>query len=400
MNVFRLLLREIWHRKLHFTLSLLAVIVAATLFVTAPVLLEGHARKTDEELAKLEDETRKLMRDMGFNLMIVHRDTDLGDFWSQNYIGVDMPQGYVQKLAEARELTLVTHIVATLQEKIKWQDRTVLLVGYLPEATQTHRKKKAPMGYNIERGTVYLGHELAGGRKPGDEVEVLGRKFRVARVLREQGSAEDISLAMHLDDAQELLEREERVNKILALGCRCAGERLPKVRKQLEAVLPETKITEFRSMALARAEQRDLVEATANELQGKLEMLAVVTVPVVVLACAIWLGLLALSNVRERKMEIGVMRALGVGSGKVASLFIGKAVLLGLAGGVIGCLVGVWLGRFLGVQAFDAPAELFRASATVVVATTAGAPLVSAMASYLPTLLAVLQDPAVVLREE
>lgn len=421
MNSIKLLIEEIRYRKTNFFLSVFAVTIAATLFVAGPTLIDGYGRdtraevealqtKNGAELAKLEDETRKLMRDMGFNLMIVHRDTNMSDFWDKDFSTVDMPQDYVQRLADARQITLVTHLVATLQQKIEWENRKVLLVGYLPETPQAHRAKKSPMGYRIERGTVFLGHELGRGKKVGDAISVRGKELTVARILGEKGSKEDITIATHLDDAQEILDKEGRVNQILALGCRCAGERLPKVREQLEAVLPETRITEFRSIALARAEQRDLVAANNKKLeanlaehrsgvQTKLENLAAVTTPLVVLACAIWVGLLALANVRDRRSEIGIFRALGVGSVKIGVLFLGKACLQGVIGGVLGFFIGYTLARALGVHVLDVTPERFAVARDILVWTVIGAPAVSVMASYLPTLLSVVQDPATILRE-
>src|SRR5690606_11979119 len=100
---------------------------------------------------------------------------------------------------------------------------------------------------------------LGRGHKAGDTIDMLGHPFRIAQILPERGSKEDITVAMHLDDAQRVLDKSGKINQILAIGCRCAGERLPKIRAQLEEVLPETRITEFQSIAVARAEQRDLV---------------------------------------------------------------------------------------------------------------------------------------------
>ncbi len=422
MNTLKLLFAEIGYRKLNFVLSLFAIIVAVALFVAGPVLVDGYGRETQarvadleaettEQLDKLADETRKLMRDMGFNLMIVHRDTDMSDFWAADFAAIDMPQAYVNRLAKDRRLTMVTHLVATLQQKITFNGRKVLLVGYLPEATQSHKRRRAPMGYRPEEGTVYLGHELGHGKKEGETIDVLGKEFKIAKILPEQGSKEDISVIMHLADAQEILDKPDRVNQIMALGCRCADSDLPKIRGQLAAVLPETRITEFRSIAIARAEQRNQVAIkqekiladvaqSREQVRKTMETLAGVITPVVVLACAIWVGLLALANVRQRRTEIGILRAIGKGSSTIAGLFLGKAVLLGLFGAAVGFVLGTWLARLLGVRALDVASEQFTVHYGILLAALVGAPLLSAVASYLPTLSALMQDPAVVLRDQ
>ncbi len=422
MKLSKLLFAEIGYRKLNFVLSLFAVTTAVTLFVAGPVLIDGYTRqteilmadekqKTNEELAVLKDKTRRLMRDMGFNLMIVQKDTNMSDFWASDFASKDMPQEYVDRLAKDRHLTLVTHLVATLQRRIEWDGRKALLVGYLPETTQSHMRKKAPMGYRVPLGKVFLGHELGLGRKPGETIDLKGKKFTIDRVLPESGSKEDIAIVMHLSDAQAVLNRPGRVNQIMALGCRCVGSNLPGIRKQLADVLPETRVSEFSSIALARAEQRDLVEAKREKIladlgasrgavQKTLEQLASVLTPVVVIACAIWVGLLALVNVRERRTEIGVLRALGKRSTTIGWLFLGKAVLLGLGGAVLGFIFGSILAETLGTKVLGVGSELFRIDFSILGVSLIFAPLIAALASYLPTLSAVVQDPAVVLRDQ
>lgn len=421
MSSFKLLLAEIRFRKLNFLLSVMAVMVAAMLFVAGPMLVESYGRQTDRiiaehqqktarQLAAMDKDVTRLLRDMGFNLMIVNKDTNMADFWASDYAAKGMPEQYVDRLAHTRELTLVTHLVATLQQKVKWNGRTALLVGYRPEATQAHLRKKKPMGYLVEPGTVYLGHELGLGHQPGETVEILGKSFKIARILPEQGSKEDITMAMALKDAQRLLKQPGRVNQIMALGCRCSGERLPQVRRQLAAALPDTKVTEFRSIAVARAETRDLVAAESEKfltdlsasragVQTTLASLASVFTPVIVLVSAVWVGLLALANVRQRRNEIGLLRALGKGTALIAALLLGKAVLVGLTGGVIGFLAGTWLVRTVGLPALGVTADNFHVAYNLLLWTVLGAPLVSLLAAYLPTLLALVQHPAVVLRD-
>jgi ABC-type lipoprotein release transport system permease subunit len=421
MTTFKMLLAEIAYRKLNFALSLLAVTTAVALFVAGPVLVEGYRQETKSQLDRLDDETRQNMRDMGFNLMIVHLDNDMSNFWASDFAEKTMPQEYVERLANDRRLTKVNHLVATLQQKIDWQNQKVLLVGYLPETPQPHRaltafakrrepqrKKELPMGEDIAPGTVHLGHQLAAGKKEGQTVEVLGRPFRIAKIDAEHGSKEDITIKMDLADAQQLLGKPGQINQILALECECQVGDLPIIREQLEAVLPEAKVTEYESIAVGRAKQREAVKVSRETQQARMQLLAYLTTSLVVLASGLWVGLLALANVRERLTEIGILRALGKGSRTIMGLFLGKAVLVGLLGAGIGFLLGSGVGYGLGTEItrwfgaeplYDARGS-FAFPLPLLLMAVLGAPLLSAVASYLPALWAALQDPAVVLRDQ
>jgi ABC-type antimicrobial peptide transport system permease subunit len=236
---------------------------------------------------------------------------------------------------------------------------------------------------------------------------------------------------MHLADAQKVLNKPGKISEILALGCKCKTvNRVEEIKEQLEAVLPEAQVMEMRLQAIARQDQRSLVEqhyaqtlgdykanrakiaeqetnrrqevidrerAHRAEVLAMLSSVNTVVVPLVVFVSALWVGLLAFSNVRERRYEIGLLRALGKNSRSIAALFLGKAALLGLAGGLAGCLLGYALARWLALGVLNATAVHFAPSTLITLCTIAGTPLVAAIASYLPTLAAVGQDPAVVL---
>ena len=57
MTTFRLLLAELWHRRMNVVLSLVAPVVAATLFVAGPTLLDGYRRESDQRLTAMERQT-------------------------------------------------------------------------------------------------------------------------------------------------------------------------------------------------------------------------------------------------------------------------------------------------------------------------------------------------------
>jgi ABC-type lipoprotein release transport system permease subunit len=209
------------------------------------------------------------------------------------------------------------------------------------------------------------------------------------------------------------------------LECRCSEADLPKIRQQIQGILPEAHVIRDMSKANARANQRQMVKekheqiiathaaalaereqaladttARREKIESLMGVLANVVNPLVVLACAVWIGLLALANVRERRTEIGILRAIGKGSRTIASLFLGKAVLLGLIGGAVGILLGTSLALLIGERAWGMTADQFAIHYPTLLVALVGAPLLSALASYLPTLSALTQDPAVVLRDQ
>jgi putative ABC transport system permease protein len=111
--------------------------------------------------------------------------------------------------------------------------------------------------------------------------------------------------------------------------------------------------------------------------------------------------------VLERTKEIGVLKALGSRSHDVLLLFVAEAAVIGLAGGLIGALFAVVLGR-LGNAAVDRLTQavsstgfdVFRTNVPVVLTAVALAVLLSTVSGLLPALRAAGQDPARALRYE
>ena len=185
-----------------------------------------------------------------------------------------------------------------------------------------------------------------------------------------------------------------RINEIKALQCMCIGnydqmESLDQLRAQLKDVLPDAKVILMQSIATARQEQRIMAERYFSYI-----------FPLLLFAVMAWIGILAFLNVRERRHEIGIMRAVGYGSGKIALLFLGKAVVLGFTGAAIGFFLGTALSVKFGPQIFKITAASVNPQIELLIWSLLVSPLVCAAAVITPTMLGVYQDPAVTLREE
>jgi putative ABC transport system permease protein len=424
MRLGRLILRELAYRKFNFFLGALSVLLAVGCLVAALALLREHHLRTEEIVAAKEAETRtrleaynddvrKITVRMGFNILILPKDQNLGDLYSADFAEKTMPEAYAERLVKSSIVTL-NHVLPSLQQKIKWPEteRTVILMGVRGEVLIQSAAQK-PILSGVKPGTAVLGYELHRGLNlaPGARFKLLGKEFTVAECRPGKGTKDDITIWLNLAETQALLGKPGRINAILALECNCeAVDRLGEVRAEVARILPDTQVIEYATQALARAEARNRAAAEAREavereragrerLGREKEAVAAVIVPLVLIACAAWVGFVAWTNVRERRMEIGILRALGLGSRQILLLFLGRAVLMGLAGGGLGYAAGL----LFAVAWNGAPTTHAAVSAMLTPVWIEGAalaaPLLAAAASWLPALVAARQDPAEILRE-
>jgi putative ABC transport system permease protein len=115
------------------------------------------------------------------------------------------------------------------------------------------------------------------------------------------------------------------------------------------------------------------------------------------LAAALAVGASSAASVIERRSEIGLMKALGAGSGTVGFLLAAEQLLLAFVGGCAGYALGLLLARFLGTKIFGVPPEpsLLVLGVILVLAAT-----VTLLGSALPLRRAARFDPAPILRGE
>lgn len=456
MRLGTLILNELRHRWLNSVLSLVTAVVAIGCLIAALALLREHRLATDAIIATKEEETRtrlaaladdmrKITVRMGFNILILPKDQNLGDFYADDYASRTMPEEYAERLG-ASGVATINHILPSLQRKLRWreQERTVLLIGVRGEipiasnaATTTatsaagtklpptpvkagaepaggkEGKPKKPLLPAIPKGKAMLGHDLHRSLqvKVGDTIQLQGRTFTVSECRPEKGTKDDISVWINLAEAQELLELPGRINAILALECNCAAaDRLGEIRAEVARILPDTQVIEYESKALARAEARNRAEAEGvaaiaaerdrrAQLAQEKERFAGAVVPLALLVCGVLIGLLSWQNVRERALEIAILRTLGLGTGSILGLVLFRAAAIGLLGSVIGyggglVAVNAWAGTPAMAQAVG---ELLT-PVWMITAVIAG-PLLALAAAWLPALIAAQQDPADLLRE-
>jgi len=106
-------------------------------------------------------------------------------------------------------------------------------------------------------------------------------------------------------------------------------------------------------------EVRPIRQFTQGEarIYNRISGLLTATVGIVLLLTGLCV-MAAMTNVAmERKMDVGLMKAIGGATRRVLRLFLAEAALLGLAGGGIGAAAGIFLSIGLGKAVFGVAAR-------------------------------------------
>lgn len=401
-------LAEIKHRKYNFILGTLAVAAAIVVWLTSTDSLASFDRnteaqlveleeKTNFELKKLEDDIRKTMKGLGFNVFLFPKGEELWQIKERGYSEQTMPQDSVNKLAESKIVT-VNHLLPQLSRRIHWkeQKRSILLIGIEGQVPIAHRSKKKPIMSPLAPGSINLGHDLHNslGIKKGDTITLNEKNYLVAQTHPPRNFLDDGSAWIHLDEAQEIFGLKDQINAILALGCNCASiDRLGEIRSEISTILPDVQIIELGSSAMVRAEARNKVGDRArdakkailenrNAARNERARFSSVLSPLIAAGAFLALAYLAFANVRERLPEIGTLRAIGVSHLKIATLLLGRAALIGLLGTTLAFVISI-------ATSFPFPGTTWLLT-----------PLACAATAWLSTIYALTKDPVTILRHD
>ena len=212
---------------------------------------------------------------------------------------------------------------------------------------------------------VLLGERLATKLKlkPGEAIEIAGRQLIVAGILSTGGS-EDDQIVAPLALAQQIIGRPGAVRRVYvsaltkppdALAVRDPKTMTPEVYDrwycspyvesiayQLHEVIPHSHAEPIRQVA-----------QNEGNVLSRIKGLMLLVTFAALLASALAVSAAMATAIFERRVEVGLMKALGAGSFAVSTIFFAEALLLAIAGGVAGFSAGGLLARQIGRSIFN-----------------------------------------------
>jgi putative ABC transport system permease protein len=409
LKLHTLLFKELQHRRLNALISVLSIVLALTSIIAAMETMHRFDRDTEQQLdaltaetdatmRQLNDQIRKTMKGLGFNIHIYPAEQNLADVYANGFASSTMPQDTVNKLADSPIVT-INHLLPQLSRRMLWQEKNaeIMLIGVDGQVPIAHRNPTKPIMQPVQSGTAVIGSELATNHslKVGDAIFLNGTALTINKVHPARGNIDDITIWIPLDTVQAMLNLPNQISSILALGCNCASiDRLGEIRAELSKIIPNTQIIEVESKALARAETRNQVKVDSEKTRQDIlnarnasraerqQFLSILT-PLILLGSLVGLFTLCLFNVRERRAEIGTLLSIGVPTSKLFGLFLGRAVLLGAAGAALAAIICIGVGY--------PPSHYWHLLLL--------APFLTLLSAWLPTLAALSEDPVTILKQ-
>jgi putative ABC transport system permease protein len=404
MKLSTLVWRELFERKSQMFTILLGILLG----ITTVVAIRNITYYSEKAVARELDT-------LGANVLVLPKSVSLQDYYSADLHNDVIPEEYVLRLTMSN-VQGVDNLSPKLCLPVDLQGRRFTVTGILPKSEFQAKAAWAGAGIfsrpigcgaiavsgppepedkktlvrkrvieTLKPREALVGADVAAslGVREGQTLNLLGEEFSVLAVLPQTGTVDDSRIFTHLHTVQRLSGRDAVVSCIEIVGCckEISAGLVDKVNK----LLPDAKVVTVSQ-----------VVATQANVNRMMERLSMIFVAIIVVVGGAGIANYMYANVYERRREIGTLMALGAESGLIQRIFLLKALLLGLVGGVGGFLLGTVLAVTLGPRLAGVVVLPMPTMALWAVLVSAGIALV---ASYFPARRAALLDPCATLQE-
>ena len=380
MRTESLVLKNLARRKGRTVLNSIGLILAIAVIVATITISNSMENKIGEEVEKY-----------GPNVVVTPDTKSINVPYGSVTVGSSTFDEATLKNLETIENAVNIRIVSPkLFGQTEYEESNLLMVGVNADAERLLKVWWDINGEIPEPGSdeTLLGSEVYSALEfsIGSSIDMNDRTFTVTGYLSETGSNDDYTVFLPLATAQEMMGLPGKVS-VVDIGALCSDCPVEEISKQIMDAIPGVKATPVKQAVETRMMA---VEQAASFSLG----LAFV----VLVAGCIGVMNTMVSSVHQRRREIGVFLSLGADSSFVYRIFLFEAVLLGLAGGLLGAGLGVALSVLLGPLVLSTATSIGNVPRFVVPLSLAISVVACLVASLYPTWRATKIDPVSALK--
>ena len=346
MKLYQIVVKDITRRKKRMLYASLGVVIGvATIVAVLTIALAGETNIYGQ------------LEKYGANLVVMPAisdiDVGLGGLnlgtlaVGENYISEnELPQirqiadGKIRAALNIEDEGDIATIAPRLYMNTEIKGTSVIIVGVDPQQErQLKTWWRIREGEYLERADQALVGATAAELlelNVGDKIALNGREVTIAGILEETGSNEDYQVFLHIKTAQEAFDKEGLVSSI-DVRALCSACPTSDIAGSINGNIPGVRAVAVKQIAETEMGMMEKISKFLLALAG-------ITLAV---GCFGVVNTM-LTSVHERIKDIGIMRAVGASRNQVIKVFLYEAIIIGVAGGFLGYVVGTLLAYIVG----------------------------------------------------
>ena len=402
LDYIKLVIINLAHRKLRSLLTIIGIFIGIAAVVSLLSLGQGVNFAIREQFEK-----------MGADKIVVLPASGQMGLLSASFASKPLTEKDVDKISKIRGVDIAAGIIFKSARVIFGKETKYVFVTGIP-LDETKEIIKTMQQFEIEKGKdlneenkyeAVVGHDFAYDLferevKPGDEIEIEGKKFKVVGILEKIGNRmDDTSVVISIKIAKDIFDVEDEISIIFVKVKK--GVDVNSVAEEIKEKLRKLKNEE-------EGEESFQVQTSAQLMERVQTILSLFQIMLVgIAAISLLVGGIGIMNtqytsVLERTREIGIMKAIGASNLDVMLIFLIEAGIIGLVGGIIGCILGIGMAKLIEIYAANTGFSTLKAyvDSTLILGSLAFSFFIGAISGFAPARRAAKLQPAEALRYE
>ena len=357
MKLYQVVVKDIMRRKKRVLYASLGVVIGvATIVAVLTIALAGQTNIYGQ------------LEKYGANLIVMPAisDIDIGlGGLSLGTLAVGDNYIFEDKLSEIRQISDgkirealgiedegdIATIAPKLYMNTKVNGTFVIVVGVDPqEERQLKTWWKVSQGKYLEAQDEALVGAIAAELlrfNVGDKITLNGGEVTITGILEETGSNEDYQVFVPLETAQQAFDKEGLVSSI-DIRALCNACPTSEIASAINENMPGVRAVAVKQIA----------ETEMGMLEKVSKLLLALAAITLAVGCFGVVNTMT-TSVHERIKDIGIMKAVGASRNQVIKIFFYEAIIVGVAGGLLGYVAGTLLAYIIGPLIFGGVAVTY-----------------------------------------
>lgn len=333
-----LALNRIWATKVRSLLTMLGVVIGVAAIVALTSIVDGASQGINKSLATLGTNQLNITAMAADSLT----EQDAQELAALENVSVMFVQSQNQGTVATGEKRVNARLVGVSAKYFEAVKPEIALGSYLSSSSFAATAKDVVFGADAANDLGLTKAML------GQTVKLNGQDFRLVGVLDDQaGFGTSGRVYVPIDSARKLFSQYPYVSSIVIQAG--TPEQVDALQLQADVLLRERYgLGEETTARYTITNQASLIAAVGS-ITATLGLLLTGIAAISLIVGGIGIMNIMLVSVRERTREIGVRRAIGAKQSNILTQFLIEAIVLSLAGGVVGLILGEIAAFFLAV---------------------------------------------------